>query len=282
VVFPAIDVNHKFEQNEEITTMFSNSAYPTPGLFAVLFIMLAGSNVVTAQTPSAMVIDAEGNVGIGTDTPTGALDIFRTDGTAVLRLQESQSFPTNIMFSMMHSGNPGFSLSNTQSNATWQFRLGGSGSTEQFTINRAGISGPELSILASGDIRIKGSYISSSSRMNKDNIVKIDERHVLERVAQMPIYEWSYKTSPGSRHIGPMAEEYHEIFGFAGGGKGLAATDMAALALASVKALNTEVQDLKTENAMLRARNEKFDEMLERIAVLESRLTALAGYAQVE
>jgi len=212
-------------------------------------------------------INSSGDVGMGTTFPGSALHVFRSDGTAGIVVEETQSIATNTMFEMRHNGNPGFLMKNTDSGAGWEFRLGGSGNTEQFTINKTSVSGPELSLLASGDLRIKGNFvsasrtfISASSRAAKQDIVEIDERNILDRVAQMPIYEWSYKSAPASRHIGPMAEEYHEEFGLAGGGKGLAGTDMAGLSLASIKALHAQLRELKEQNIALQERLQNLED----------------------
>jgi hypothetical protein len=229
-----------------------------------------------------MELQNDGDLGLGTANPQEKFHVRASDGSAKILLQETQAIATNSMFTMRHNGNPGFLLENSASGAAWQFRLGGSGTTEQFTINKTSISGPELSVTAQGNMVIKGSYLSSSSRSKKQDIVHVDEHSILDQIESLPIYEWSYKTSPGARHIGPMAEEYFETFGLAGEGRTLAATDMAGLALASVKALRAEVRELKAENASLRSRVDQMDEMQTRMAALEARLTALAGIAQVE
>ncbi|MGK7294235.1 MAG: tail fiber domain-containing protein [Candidatus Wenzhouxiangella sp. M2_3B_020] len=212
-----------------------------------------------AASANTLVVEGNG-VGIGTQSPSQKLHVRASDGSSSMLLEETQAISTNTMLTMRHNGNPGFLLENTDQSTSWQFRLGGSGSTEQFTVNKAGTGGPELSVLANGDIRIKGSYLSGSSRELKQDIDPIESPAILEKLEQLPIYEWSYKRSPSSRHIGPMAEDYHATFGLAGEGTGLAATDLAGLSLASIKALVSEVKTLKEDNLALQARIAKLED----------------------
>ena len=216
-----------------------------------------------AASENSLVVSGNG-VGIGTSSPSDKLHVRATDGSATVLLEETQSIATNDMFTMRHNGNPGFLMENTDQGTAWQFRLGGSGSTEQFTINKTSQSGPELSVLANGNIRIKGSYLSGSSRELKQDIAPIETAAVLEKIQQLPIYEWSYKQSPSSRHVGPMAEDYYATFGLAGQGKSLAATDMAGLAIAAAKELHENNEELEARNR----------ELLERVARLERLVEA--------
>lgn len=205
-----------------------------------------------------MVINNVGQVGIGTGTTIvdadAKLHVRGSNGTGKMLLEETSAIATNSMFTMRNNGNPGFQLENTDQGTDWQFRLGGSGATEQFTINKTSVAGPELSVLANGNVRIKGSYLTGSSRAIKQDIVAIAAEEILKKVSQLPVYEWSYKASPGARHVGPMAEDYHEVFGLAGGGKGLAATDVSGIALASIQAINAKAERLENENQVLKMR----------------------------
>lgn len=209
-----------------------------------------------ASTPFAIAED--GNVGIGTSGPAQSLHVRATDGSAGILVEETQAIATNDMFTMRNNGNPGFLLENTNQGTAWQFRLGGSGTTEQFTINKTSTSGPELSVLANGNIRIKGAYVSGSSRSLKQNLTKIRSSEILAKIGNLPVYEWSYRAAPGSRHIGPMAEDYYEIFGLAGNGKGLAATDVASIAVAGIQAIQAKAEKLVEENRTL---NERLDSL---------------------
>jgi trimeric autotransporter adhesin len=46
----------------------------------------------------------------------------------------------------------------------------------------------------------------------KANFEAVDPGHVLERVVAMPISTWNFKEDPGTRHIGPMAQDFKAAF----------------------------------------------------------------------
>ncbi len=98
-----------------------------------------------------------------------------------------------------------------------------------------------------------------SDRNVKANIEPIDQREILARVAQMPIRKWNYKTDdPSVRHIGPMAQDFHDAFGLGDTDKGIYTVDGNGVALASIQALYQIVEEKDRK-----------------IAALESRLTDL-------
>jgi hypothetical protein len=72
-----------------------------------------------------------------------------------------------------------------------------------------------------------------SSRELKENIIELDPKQVKEALKTLPIYLWNYKEG-GPRHIGPMAEEFHEAFGV-GDGKTLNLVDVMGVLLAAQK-----------------------------------------------
>ena len=224
-----------------------------------------GRTVFSADTnaPTNTLALRTNGVGVGTSSPQAPLHVRRTDGTAEILLEETQAIATNTMFTMRHNGNPGFRMENTDQATAWEFRLGGSGSTEQFTINNVSIPEPELSVLANGSIRIKGSYLSGSSRKLKQDIVETRASEILTKLSQLPLYEWSYKTAPNTRHIGPMAEDYYEIFGLAGEGEGLAATDVASIALVATKELQQQNSHLEEQNKELLMRIQRLESVID-------------------
>jgi len=98
-------------------------------------------------------------------------------------------------------------------------------------------------------------------------------------VAQLPISEWSYKTDVGTRHIGPMGQDFYSIFNIGTDEKHIAPVDEGGVALAAIQGLNEKVevggekaevrsqkseariQKLEAENAELKARLEKLEKL---------------------
>jgi hypothetical protein len=110
-----------------------------------------------------------------------------------------------------------------------------------------------------------------SDRNVKTNFEAVAAGDVLAKVAALPISTWNFKTDLKTRHIGPMAQDFHAAFGSSGGDDThIALVDEGGVALAAIQGLNekvesgkqkaeTQVEELKSENAELKARLEKLE-----------------------
>ncbi|HSU18025.1 tail fiber domain-containing protein [Longimicrobium sp.] len=101
---------------------------------------------------------------------------------------------------------------------------------------------------------------------------------VLVRLRALPVRTWSYRVDDaGVRHIGPTAQDFHAVFGLGRDNVTIAPIDEGGVALSAIKALDarTTTQDariqaverdnaaLRAENAELRARLERIEQMLQ-------------------
>ena len=82
-----------------------------------------------------------------------------------------------------------------------------------FRINLDGSGATEMRVFPGGNLRIAGTLTEGSDRAHKQGIESLDALSVLNKVQAMSISEWSYKATPEDRHIGPMAQDFHEAFG---------------------------------------------------------------------
>jgi hypothetical protein len=112
-----------------------------------------------------------------------------------------------------------------------------------------------------------GAWSSLSDRNMKTRVVRLDDAAVLDKVASLTVSAWSYRTEPGVRHVGPMAQDFYAAFGVGEDDRHIASIDEDGVALAAIKALHVE-------NGNLRARLARDDA---RLASLEKRVDALAG-----
>jgi hypothetical protein len=95
-----------------------------------------------------------------------------------------------------------------------------------------------------------------SDRNAKHDIVPVDPDQVLERVAGMSISAWSYNEGDsGARHIGPMAQDFHDAFGTGTSDKCIPTVDSNGVALAAIQALYRRVERLDGESRSLRKEN---------------------------
>jgi hypothetical protein len=136
-----------------------------------------------------------------------------------------------------------------------------------------------------------GTWTNGSSRSFKERFVQYHPAEVLEKILQLPVEGYFYKGTE-VYHITPMAEDFYRLFGTGvreiietdstgqlvrrpnpDVDKYLAASDVAGVALLGIQALHEEnvqlrqrVSDLERENAALRARLERLETLMQRIA----------------
>ncbi|PQJ26875.1 hypothetical protein BSZ35_18265 [Salinibacter sp. 10B] len=167
----------------------------------------------------------------------------------------------------------------------------GSGITGSKTFHIKSTNGIRV-ITGGGTTYIPGSstgWSTTSSRTAKTNVGPVDPSAVLAAVEAMEINTWEYKdengNGQGTRHIGPMAEDFHGELSYDLGGSDdhINSINADGVALGAVKGLAQKVQnqkdqiaDLKAENEQIRSENE---EIKERLAALEAERSpsALAG-----
>lgn len=143
----------------------------------------------------------------------------------------------------------GFIFNSTTANLTLtnsKFSMFSDGSTTIYS-NSAFNSG--VTLPAGG-----GSWSSVSDRNMKENFGVVNTRDVLQRVLNLPISTWNYKTQNASvRHIGPMAQDFYKLFGVGEDDKRIATIDPDGVALAAIQGLNEELKDRdkKIENQQL-------------------------------
>jgi len=125
-----------------------------------------------------------------------------------------------------------------------------------------GAGGTELMRLNSAELRVNGTFVSSSDRNLKENFAPVNPRAVLEKVAALPLSQWNYKADAGTRHLGPMAQDFYAAFGIGPDDKHIATVDADGVALAAIQGLNQKVEEKDAEIRNLRTRLEKLEQIL--------------------
>ena len=83
----------------------------------------------------------------------------------------------------------------------------------------------------------------------------VDPHDVLERVLALPISTWRYHwEDPEVRHVGPMAQDFHDAFGLGGDPRRIDVGNGLGVALAAIQALHELVERQAAEVAELRER----------------------------
>lgn len=223
-----------------------------------------------APTNSLTIEGTTGDIGIGTHAPEAVVDVRDSSATTPM-LQLKQTNGTLADRNMIHLSNKGGSridFENTDNSVTWRFAT--EDTDDDFIITKVGSGSLEFQLTPSGDLTVAGTVTGSSSRYVKENVVAVESEQLLNAVDQLPINYWNYIADEGDhRHIGPMAEDFWNTFGVGINNKSIAPADMAGIALASVKALKSKIEDKDSAIEDLKKQNEA---LLKRLEALEAAI----------
>lgn len=95
-------------------------------------------------------------------------------------------------------------------------------------------------------------WVNASDVNSKENFESVNGAEVLDRLADLKITRWNYKSQPGVEHIGPTAQDFQKAFGVGSDNKSISTIDPSGIALAAIKELQKQNADLRGENAELR------------------------------
>jgi hypothetical protein len=101
-------------------------------------------------------------------------------------------------------------------------------------------------------VTVNGTFNNNSDRNAKENFEPVSASQVLEKVTRLPISKWSYKEDATTRHIGPMAQDFHRAFHIGTDEKHIAPMDEGGVALAAIQGLNQKLEAQRAENAELK------------------------------
>ncbi len=90
-----------------------------------------------------------------------------------------------------------------------------------------------------------GTWTNASDRNLKENFVELDINDILNKIMQLPITQWNYKSENiNIPHIGPVAQDFHAIFGLGNSDTSISTIDPAGVALVGIKALYKKIEDI--------------------------------------
>ncbi|HEY1113839.1 MAG TPA: tail fiber domain-containing protein [Chitinophagaceae bacterium] len=90
-----------------------------------------------------------------------------------------------------------------------------------------------------------GVWTNGSSVSFKEDFSSLDKKDILQKIAALNITRWRYKGSGNEYHIGPVAEEFYELFKVGTDQKYLSTIDPSGVALAGIQELARENEELK-------------------------------------
>ncbi|MGW5051362.1 tail fiber domain-containing protein [Actinokineospora sp. NPDC004072] len=74
----------------------------------------------------------------------------------------------------------------------------------------------------------------------------VNGHEILDKVVELPISTWRYQWEPeGTRHLGPMAQDWQQVFGLSADGRTIPLVDAIGVLLTAVQALARRVAELE-------------------------------------
>ena len=203
-------------------------------------------------------IRATGGVGINTNNPNGAA--LAVNGVVTAASDVTEAFEARGTVA-------GYSLHDRVSKAAQRWVMFAANGTLAFY---SAESGSTRMSLDSGGLTVNGTFVSVSDRNRKENFAPVQPRAVLEKVVALPLSSWNYKMDTATRHLGPMAQDFHAAFAVGHDDKGIATVDADGVALAAIQGLNEKVEARSQESeASLRKLQAENAELKRRLDALE-------------
>ncbi len=115
-----------------------------------------------------------------------------------------------------------------------------------------------------------------SDRNLKANFSSVNSRFILDRLARLPIQTWSYKSEPGVRHIGAMAQDFRAAFNFGVDDKTLSVVDAHGVEMAAIQGLYEQNRELARQVEQQGRRIEQLQAQLNRVRHGSGRRRAAA------
>jgi Chaperone of endosialidase len=212
---------------------------------------------------NTLYLDSDERVGVGTSSPSANLHVLETANAATgdVHLLVENSNATTLARTMMklsNNGNTFFDMENRNAH-TWRIN---SNNSQFLVLDDQNDAGTEFELRPNGELRLEGALVTTSTRDAKQDIAPADSQAILARLTALPIATWSYKQDPGSKHLGPMAEDFYDAFGLGSTNKGISVLDASTVALAAIQALSHQL-DLKQQQVdTLEARLKAVEKLL--------------------
>ena len=116
-----------------------------------------------------------------------------------------------------------------------------------------------------GTFEVTAGLTNPSSIALKERFISVAPALVLDKISELNISEWSYKTDPTVRHIGPTAESFYQAFGLGTGGDNISTIDADGISLIAIQALQEQSK----------AKDELINSLEERLTKLEAIILEL-------
>ena len=167
--------------------------------------------------------------------------------SGVVNLEENNSSTAGRTILALKNNAPGWiSMEDTIQNKLWYFANTSEGLSIALYDKTANIITVPLKIKNNGDVVVAGVLEQSSSKFLKDNIAEVDYEDILHTIDSLAIKQWSYIKDQGQvKHIGPMAQDFYDVFKIGSDEEHISSIDTSGVSLAAIKALHNKVKVLE-------------------------------------
>ncbi len=121
-------------------------------------------------------------------------------------------------------------------------------------------------------VTVNGTFNNQSDRSAKQHFAQVSPAQILDKVARLPISEWSYKEDVATRHVGPVAQDFYSIFNIGTDDKHIAPMDEGGVALAAIQGLNQKMnekdQKLQEQDVQIEKQASELEELRQQVKQL--------------
>lgn len=213
----------------------------------------------------SLYMDSTGRIGLGTSTPSQKLHVLGSNGNGRFLVEDvSGTAAPRVLLDLTNHGGVQFKLTDTSLGATW----GGNVINGNYRLHKAGASTITFELQGNGNLTIAGVLTQSSDRTAKEDLVSIAPQEALVKVANLPIFVWTYIDDPsGARHLGPMAQDFRNAFGLGEDERYVAPSDLAGVSLAAIQGLHELANE---QRRVIEKQQELIGNLEERLRRLEA------------
>ena len=103
-----------------------------------------------------------------------------------------------------------------------------------------------LTMASGAYVTAGGTWTNASDRNLKEGFATITPNDILQKIDQLPITEWSYKSEgPLVKHIGPVAQDFYALFQVGNSSTSISTIDPSGIALLGIQALDQKIAALQ-------------------------------------
>jgi hypothetical protein len=220
-------------------------------------------NIDTGALSWSLYIQSDGGVGMGAIDP--ANDNFKDPQAKLHVIVRDEEY--NLPFIVENTGPVNFSGFRLKIAPDSWVDFNNSGGN--FRINADQVPGAEFQVSPDGNAKLSGVLTQNSDANKKRDVVPVDHEHILQRVMRLPVSEWSYIDSPGVRHIGPMAQDFYQLFSLGDTDRGITSIDTGGVALAAIQGVKKE-KDRQIAQ-LIAEKDAEIDALKKEVALLKSQ-----------